>query len=149
MIGEFGGIGAFQEGHMWTPKGCHTYLVRPHLRRCPPCAEYPGSALTRAVRWRAQHAPTAANESATYVAMVDKIIEERASVSYSVYTQTTDLENECDGFLNYDRVNKFSDAGTKAIHDANQKLVGTPTDCVEIEPSADPGQDHVLNYKLY
>ena len=29
MIGEFGGIGAFQEGHMWTPKGCHTYLVRP------------------------------------------------------------------------------------------------------------------------
>ena len=98
---------------------------------------------------RAQHAPTAANESATYVAMVDKIIEERASVSYSVYTQTTDLENECDGFLNYDRVNKFSDAGTKAIHDANQKLVGTPADCVEIEPSADPGQDHVLNYKLY
>ena len=77
MIGEFGGIGAFQEGHMWTPKGCHTYLVRPHLRRCPPCAEYPGSALTRAVRWRAQQAPTAANESATYVAMVDKIIEER------------------------------------------------------------------------
>ena len=91
----------------------------PPVRR----VRYPGSALTRVVWWRAQQAPTAANESATYVAMVDKIIEERASVSYSVYTQTTDLENECDGFLNYDRVNKFSDAGTKAIHDANQKLV--------------------------
>ena len=29
--------------------------------------------------------------------MVEKIIAERKDVSYSVYTQTTDLENECDG----------------------------------------------------
>jgi hypothetical protein len=35
--------------------------------------------------------------------MTYKIVAERADVSYSVYTQTTDLENECDGFLNYDR----------------------------------------------
>ena len=35
MIGEFGGIGAFQEGHMWTPKGCHTYLVRPTCAVAP------------------------------------------------------------------------------------------------------------------
>eukprot|EP01043_Picozoa_sp_COSAG02_P056678 COSAG02_NODE_6756_length_3380_cov_2.685462_3_plen_151_part_00 len=53
MIGEFGGIGCFQEGHMWTPKGCHTYL----------------------------HVPDAANESATYVQMVEKIIAERKDVS--------------------------------------------------------------------
>jgi hypothetical protein len=64
----------------WTPKGCGTYL----------------------------HVPDAKNESATYVLMAEKIIAERADVSYSVYTQTTDLENECDGFLNYDRVSKFT-----------------------------------------
>ena len=68
MIGEFGGIGCFQEGHMWTPKGCHTYL----------------------------HVPDAANESATYVQMVDKIIAERKDVSckYSI---------QCGGLLHFTR----------------------------------------------
>ena len=51
---------------MWTPKGCHTYL----------------------------HVDTAAEEASTYVNMTLKIVAERADVSYSVYTQTTDLENE-------------------------------------------------------
>lgn len=57
MIGEFGGIGCFQDGHMWTPKGCHTYL----------------------------HVPDAANESATYVQMVEKIIAERKDVSCKLH----------------------------------------------------------------
>jgi hypothetical protein len=39
------------------------------------------------------------------------------------YTQTTDLELECDGFLNYDRTNKFSEADTEAIKQANQALI--------------------------
>ena len=122
MIGEFGGIGAFQQGHMWTPKGCHTYL----------------------------HVNTSADEASTYVNMTTKIIESRGDVSYSVYTQTTDLENECDGFLNYDRVTKFTAAETKAIHDANQALVGAPVDCEKLDLSAQQAdEDHVLNYKLY
>ena len=29
MIGEFGGIGAFQSGHMWTPHGCFAYKANP------------------------------------------------------------------------------------------------------------------------
>jgi len=73
MIGEFGGIGAFQKGHMWTAKGCHTYL----------------------------HKDTATEEASTYVHMVGNLTTFSKDVSVSVYTQTTDLENECDGFLNY------------------------------------------------
>ena len=80
---------------MWTPKGCHTYL----------------------------HVDTAAEEASTYVNMTLKIVAERADVSYSVYTQTTDLENECDGFLNYDRTSKFSDEDTAAIRKANQAII--------------------------
>ena len=33
-----------------------------------------------------------------------------------------DLENECDGFLNYDRTSKFSDEDTASIKAANLKL---------------------------
>lgn len=65
MIGEFGGIGCFQEGHMWTPKGCHTYL----------------------------HVPDAANESATYVQMVDKIIAERKDVSCKLTARRNSVWN--------------------------------------------------------
>ena len=43
--------------------------------------------------------------------------------SASVYTQITDVELECDGFLNFDRTNKFSDADTAAIRSANQSLI--------------------------
>jgi hypothetical protein len=68
-----------------------------------------------------------------------------------VYTQTTDLENECDGFLNYDRVTKFNPEQTAAIKAANEKLVGSPVDMVaEVDTDGvDPTQDHVLNYRLY
>jgi hypothetical protein len=83
--------------------------------------------------------------------MVEKIIAERKDVSYSVYTQTTDLENECDGFLNYDRVTKFTAEQTANIKAANEKLVGSPVDMVEEVDmeAADPAQDHVRNYRLY
>jgi len=95
MIGEFGGIGAFVEGKEWKPRSCHTYL----------------------------HVDTPAQEAATYIKMAGQIQSRVDHVSASVYTQTTDLELECDGFLNYDRTNKFSDADTAAIRKANQAII--------------------------
>jgi len=95
MIGEFGGIGAFIEGKEWKPKACHTYL----------------------------HVDTGADEAATYVKMAATIASRVDHVSASVYTQTTDVELECDGFLNYDRSNKFSDAETAAVRKANQAII--------------------------
>jgi hypothetical protein len=95
MIGEFGGIGAFVDGHEWKPKSCSTYL----------------------------HVDTPADEAETYIEMVGDILSRVDHISASVYTQTTDVELECDGFLNYDRTNKFSDTDTARIKAANQLLI--------------------------
>merc|ERR1712217_784536 len=95
MIGEFGGIGAFIQGKEWVPGKCHTYL----------------------------HVNTSADEASKYIELA-KTIETRVDhISASVYTQTTDVELECDGFLNYDRSNKFNSEQTKAIADSNQAII--------------------------
>ena len=95
MIGEFGGIGAFVEGKEWKPKSCHTYLKvdTPH------------------------------DEAKTYIDMAAKIEAAVNHVNASVYTQTTDVELECDGFLNYDRSSKFSENQVAAIRKANQAII--------------------------
>ena len=51
---------------------------------------------------------------------------DRMQVSVSVWTQTADVEDECDGFLNYDRTHKLSAAQEGAIREANLKLIGKP-----------------------
>ena len=99
MIGEFGGIGAFVSGKEWKPKSCHTYL----------------------------HVDTPTEEAAAYIKMAASIEGWVDHVSASVYTQTTDVELECDGFLNYDRSDKFSDADTAAIKAANAKIIAAST----------------------
>jgi len=95
MVGEFGGIGTFVKGKEWAPNKCFAYLN-----------EY-----------------TSANDAEKYIDMAQTLASRVDHVSASVYTQTTDIENECDGFLNYDRSNKFNDEQTKAISDANQALI--------------------------
>jgi len=96
MIGEYGGIGAFVKGHEWVPNQCGTYL----------------------------HVDTPQEEADTYIAMVKTIASRKADISVCIYTQITDVERECDGFLNYDRTNKFNAQQTQAVHDANVALIG-------------------------
>jgi hypothetical protein len=38
----------------------------------------------------------------------------------------TDVENECDGMLNFDRTPKFTSAQAAAIRKASQGLIGNP-----------------------
>jgi len=97
MIGEFGGIGAFLPGKEWVPNKCHTYLK----------------------------AGNATDEADKYVSMAKTIAgyQEAKTASASVYTQITDVELECDGFLNYDRTNKFNAADTSAIAASNQAII--------------------------
>ena len=83
------------QGKEWKPRSCHTYL----------------------------HVNEPSDEAATYNKMAATIQSRVDHVSAAVYTQTTDVELECDGFLNYDRSNKFSDDDTKKIHDANQAII--------------------------
>ena len=47
----------------------------------------------------------------------------RSMLSASVYTQATDVECECDGILNYDRTQKFSDAQVAQIRAAFEQLI--------------------------
>ena len=40
-----------------------------------------------------------------------------------MWAQTADVENECDGFLNYDRTKKVEPAQEHAIRAANLRLI--------------------------
>lgn len=98
MVGEFGGIGAFVDGHMWAPGQCGTYAK----------------------------VDTPAEEASLYVNMTLKLLEMKAAgVSTSIYTQITDVERECDGFLNMDRTNKFDTGMMASVKAANQALINT------------------------
>ena len=61
----------------------------------------------------------------SYVALAQALQLRAASgdISASVMTQLTDIELECDGFLNYDRTTKFTPAELRQIHDAHRKIV--------------------------
>jgi len=60
-----------------------------------------------------------------YVALAHVLKSRAASgdISASVMTQVTDIELECDGFMNYDRTLKFTDTELKRIHDAHRAIV--------------------------
>jgi hypothetical protein len=98
MMGEFGGLGAFVDGHEWA-NACHTYF----------------------------HVDTPQEEADQYVAMAGTILGfNKVLTSISIYTQITDVENECDGFYNYDRTNKFNSSQVAEIVAANAALVNMP-----------------------
>ena len=95
MVGEFGGIGAFVAGKEWLPHGCFSYLK----------------------------VDTPREEADAYIKMAATLESRVSTISASVYTQTTDVEKECDGYLNMDRSNKFSAADTERIKAANQAII--------------------------
>jgi beta-galactosidase/beta-glucuronidase len=103
MLGEFGGVGAFVVGKEWRPptpthKSCFAY----NLPLVP--------------------LATPADEAQAYIKMTDTLLSWSDTLSASVYTQISDVELECDGFLNYDRTNKFGERDTAAIKEANLRL---------------------------
>jgi len=95
MVGEFAGIGAFVPGHEWVPNGCYAY----------------------------ESFSDPANQASAYVNMTKTLLSNRGQVSVSIATQVTDLEEECDGFVNYDRTAKFTSDEIAAIYAANQALI--------------------------
>ena len=109
MVGEFGGIGTCIAGHEWQPKagsksgsGCFAYLEN----------------------------PDAQNMTDTYLEMVQLLHSSRHTVSASVFTQITDVENECDGMYTMDRLNKLSPTQLAAVKSAHAALIaGTGNVC--------------------
>ena len=95
VLGEFGGLGLPLTGHLWQPDrnwGYETFRDKDSLA----AAYRPG--LTRKLH-----------------PMIGR------GLSAAVYTQTTDVEGEVNGFLSYDRaVEKIDAAKVRAWHDATQ-----------------------------
>lgn len=104
--GEFGGINLFIEGHMWAGSDVDYTTV--------------------------EDAATYTNLYDHYTCKLQQLQEERG-LWMSVYTQITDVEQECNGILTYDRkVIKFSptqQAVIKAniLRTINSRLTGTST----------------------
>ncbi len=75
VLGEFGGLGAFIQGHLWTPKTWGYRVVAP-------------DALTR-----------------SYAKLLTNAygLEDSAGLCAAIYTQITDVETECNGLFTYDR----------------------------------------------
>ena len=76
VLGEFGGLGLAIDGHTWTQKSWG----------------YQGMASRRALSKR-------------YVGLLRKVYElkDDPGLNAVVYTQTTDVETECNGLMTYDR----------------------------------------------
>ena len=97
MMGEFGGMKLGISGKEWRPRSCMTQAA----------------------------INTSADMANMYVSIMGNLLKRVDHLSVTVYTQTTDIENDCDGFLNYDRSNKFSEDQVKVadIRKANQDII--------------------------
>jgi hypothetical protein len=108
MVGEFGGVGAFLNQWEQVQNGSGK------CRSNSPTGSYGHGNTT----------PT--EQASSYVAMTKLLAANKRDTSASVYTQITDVENECDGFLAYSRQNKFDSADTARILKANAALIAAP-----------------------
>jgi len=93
--GEFGGIGFLITGHLWNPSQA-------------------GGAYTGA--------NTTNDIAAIYDSFIDDLVYFKSStgLNAAVYTQITDVENECNGLMTYDR---FVKPPLPSINASNQKAV--------------------------
>jgi len=101
VLGEFGGLGFKVAGHEWYPGGGFSYEDQPSL----------------------------ANLNNRFVGLIDGIrnFQLPAGLSASVYTEITDVENEVNGLVTYDRqVTKVDTARVKAANLALINASRTP-----------------------
>ncbi|HET7312760.1 LamG-like jellyroll fold domain-containing protein, partial [Salinisphaera sp.] len=95
VIGEFGGLGLLEPGHLWTTEGNHAYETE----------------------------DSEAELTDRYVELLDQTerLIARCGLSAIVYTQTTDVETEINGFFTYDRRVLKLDA--KRMREANEAAI--------------------------
>ena len=97
MIGEYSNVASYMPGHEWQPGRCKVM----------------------------KHMNTSA-QMADYMIYTLRLIEQDAllgHVSASVYTQTTDVEDECDGWMSFDRVPKFDANQTACVVAAQRAII--------------------------
>jgi hypothetical protein len=106
MIGEFGGVAICINGHRWSD-ACSSAF---HSNSVGANASQAADIFVNGMIPKLQGFSKSASGN-------------DALVSASIYTQITDVESECDGFLNMDRTAKFSDADVASIKAANAALI--------------------------
>jgi hypothetical protein len=108
VLGEFGGLGLPVEGHAWTKSG----------------------------NWGYQSYPNRDKLSDGVVDLFRKLrpLVGSPGLSAAVYTQTTDVETESNGFMTYDRA--MIKGNRRAIHDEVVKLYLPPPTIREIVPTS-------------
>ena len=98
VLGEFGGLGLPLEGHTWQEKN-----------------------------WGYQSFKSNDSLFMRYNTLIDKLEDlVRQGLSAAVYTQTTDVEGEVNGFMTYDR--KVMKMPLGKLRQANEKLYNIPVD---------------------
>jgi hypothetical protein len=95
-LGEYGGVGLLVPGHMW-PVENNAYEMQPSVEALTECYEGLQTALQQLVK--------------------DK------GLGAAIYTQTTDVEHEVNGFLTYDR--KFEKMDFDKVRAANEAVFST------------------------
>ncbi|PKV91539.1 glycosyl hydrolase family 2 [Amycolatopsis echigonensis] len=119
--GEYGGLGLKVDGHQFDPAGSFAYEMEPD-----------SATLTR-----------------RYAELQQRLLlaGRQCGVSAGVYTQTTDVEKEVNGFLTYDRQVKKMDFA--AVRAANLSVIngvdGSPQQGPVIPPGT-PGIDGIAAY---
>lgn len=97
VLGEFGGLGLPLEGHTWIEKG----------------------------NWGYRSFTNADTLFKTYSTFVDRLEELiKQGLSAAVYTQTTDVEVETNGFMTYDR--KIIKVPAQRLKEVNSRLYNLP-----------------------
>ena len=94
-IGEYGGIGYWVTGKEWAKGQCHGY----------------------------KKVDSAQDYASLYVNMTELVLSHAGDLSVAIYTQLTDIENECDGYVSYDRTAKWDSDQIKMVKNANQKMI--------------------------
>merc|ERR1712176_1187730 len=95
MIGEYSNAASFVPGHEWQPGRCSSIKKQ-----------------------------NTSDEMEGYFIKTARELEAHVGhISASVYTQTTDIEDECDGWMTFDRLPKFDANQTARARAALQALI--------------------------
>lgn len=95
VLGEYGGIGLALEGHLWRPDENWGYV-------------------------KFKNSKETTKQYIAYAEELRKLV--KSGFSGAIYTQTTDVEGEVNGFMTYDRkVDKMDFARVKMV---NQEIIG-------------------------
>lgn len=96
IVGEFGGLGLFVEGHLWDPEK----------------------------KWGYRSDANVEDSLKRYAEIMDNLARtSHESFAGSVYTQTTDVETEANGLVTYDRkVVKYPTDKMRAMHKRVEKI---------------------------